>query len=969
MYLNRRFRPLILLFLSLVLSLLVTPILATAGTSNSPEQPDAEYQQLNQSVAAFVSGQSKGDDGNRLDNPLSTLDYSQNVEFVEQVGGAVNAAAVRGNHVYIGNGPRLVILDITIPSVPYVVGKSSLLQGVVQDVAIAGDYAYVVAGGGGLRIINVSNPKAPTETGFYDTPGTGKGVAVAGDYAYVAAGGGGLRIINVSNPAAPIETGFYQTPGDARAVAVAGNYAYVADYRDGLRIINITDPAVPFETGFWPGIALDVAVAGSYAYVAGYDSGLRIIDVANPAHPVGIGFWDTLGLAHSVVVAGNYAYIADFIGLQIINVADPTKPRPVDRADTSGYAYGVAVEGNYAYIAEYDGLSIFNVADPYALTRTAFYGTFGNAKAVVVDGNYAYVAGFTSGLHIINVVNPAAPAETGFYEKSGDTGVHDEAVAGNYAYVAAAYSGLRIVDVTNPTAPTEIGFLEPGHPIGVTVAGNYAYVVSSSGLHIIDVADPYTPIKTGFYNLPQYVTAVAVAVDGNYAYVCSQDGWVEDGLRIINVADPAAPIGAGFYQTPGSANSVAVDGNYAYVADDTGGLRIINVANPAAPFEAGFFDTPGSAQGIAVDGKYAYVADGSAGLRIINIANPANPIETGFYDTPGSAQGVAVDGNIVYVADHDGGLFILRYLGPVLDVDPDRIDISGKPGEPLAKTINVLELGGVDGIQGISIFATDLTDDANNTIPGNSINFDPAAFDLSAGGNQMVTMRIPLSGDLPTGIFSGSVTVESLNDGTKSIPITINVGLGSITIKKQTDPAGVSSFSFDGDLGSFSLYGGESKVFNGLTADDYAVIEKNSTGWFLDSVDCDSENVSSNGNGRTIHLEAGEDISCTFVNHRLSVTAKAGGPYMGFKGSPIALDASGTINKELVTIYIWDCMADGTVYEVSSSPTASACTYEEGGEYTVKLQTIDIFERLSTDTAEVIVTGMNTVHLPMIIRP
>ena len=58
-------------------------------------------------------------------------------------------------------------------------------------------------------------------------------VAVAGSYAYVADWFGGLRVINVANPAAPIEVGFYDTPGNASGVAVAGSYAYVADSEAG----------------------------------------------------------------------------------------------------------------------------------------------------------------------------------------------------------------------------------------------------------------------------------------------------------------------------------------------------------------------------------------------------------------------------------------------------------------------------------------------------------------------------------------------------------------------------------------------------------------------------------------------------------------------------------------------------------------------------------------------------------------
>ena len=65
--------------------------------------------------------------------------------------------------------------------------------------AVAGNYAYVAHEYySGLRIIDVSNPAAPTEAGFYDTPGLAWSVAVAGDYAYVADGDGGLIILRPS---------------------------------------------------------------------------------------------------------------------------------------------------------------------------------------------------------------------------------------------------------------------------------------------------------------------------------------------------------------------------------------------------------------------------------------------------------------------------------------------------------------------------------------------------------------------------------------------------------------------------------------------------------------------------------------------------------------------------------------------------------------------------------------------------
>jgi hypothetical protein len=177
---------------------------------------------------------------------------AQNVELVGQIGGPTKAVAVSGSYAYVGVGPRLVILNVSDPSAPRMVGQTEPLPGAVWDVAVSGGYAYVADEWyGGLRIIAVSDPAHPYEVGAYDTPGWAVGVAVSGGYAYVADGDDGLRIIAVSDPAHPYEVGFYDTPGSAWDVAVSGGYAYVADDWAGLRIIAVSDPAHPYEVGYY----------------------------------------------------------------------------------------------------------------------------------------------------------------------------------------------------------------------------------------------------------------------------------------------------------------------------------------------------------------------------------------------------------------------------------------------------------------------------------------------------------------------------------------------------------------------------------------------------------------------------------------------------------------------------------------------------------------------------------------------
>ena len=174
---------------------------------------------------------------------------AENVEFVGQIGGTTYAVAVQGNYAYIGVGPRLVILNVSDPAHPWAVRRTAPLPDIVRGVALAGSFAYLVDGDAGLRISDVSNPAAPFEVGFFDTPGVAYGIALAGSLAFVADGNAGLRIIDVSNPAASFEVGFFDTPGGARGIALAGSLAFVTDGSAGLRIIDVSNPATPAEVG------------------------------------------------------------------------------------------------------------------------------------------------------------------------------------------------------------------------------------------------------------------------------------------------------------------------------------------------------------------------------------------------------------------------------------------------------------------------------------------------------------------------------------------------------------------------------------------------------------------------------------------------------------------------------------------------------------------------------------------------
>src|SRR5260221_3983216 len=85
--------------------------------------------------------------------------------------------------------------------------------------------------------MKVNNPASPQLAGSYVNLPNASDVAVSGQYAYVVNGYAGLHVIDVSNPATPQRVGGYDTSGFAQSVAAAGDHAGVAEYFFGVVVI------------------------------------------------------------------------------------------------------------------------------------------------------------------------------------------------------------------------------------------------------------------------------------------------------------------------------------------------------------------------------------------------------------------------------------------------------------------------------------------------------------------------------------------------------------------------------------------------------------------------------------------------------------------------------------------------------------------------------------------------------------
>ena len=105
------------------------------------------------------------------------------------------------------------------------------------------------------------------------------------------------------------------------------------------------------------------------------------------------------------------------------------------------------------------------------------------------------------------------------------------------------------------------------------------------------------------------------------------------------------------------------------------------------------------------------------------------------------------------------------------------------------------------------------------------------------------------------------------NDCDGEIDEGCTVDFGTLTIIKN---AGESSeyFSFNGDLGEFSLSSGESYTQDELAPSTYCIYEENlPENWHFSSISCGEANADPSGDGVCITLAEGENVTCNFNNY------------------------------------------------------------------------------------------------------
>jgi hypothetical protein len=411
-----------------------------------------------------------------------------------------------GRYVYVATREALEVVPVTEHTEPQAVIGSSL-----HKYAYPRNYESFVRRGRRL-------------TNYFEHAGNPEvlQVQVRGEYAYVAAGRGGLRVYDVAQidhkgfserittaPVSRFGQKFWVRTKYATAVAAPSTLAvdparwrYTTDGRqvspeEAARLWNAwwnspdrgrkTSPLLNDEQPIHPLYA--------YLYVVDREEGLILVNAATlldgdplnnylkraldpKLYPAGaFNEGGALTGANNITLAGNHAYITTDRGdLVVVNLDEPLRPRIVARIGAPDLMNprAVAIQFRYGFVADDEGLKVIDVTDPAHVRlaertdesgrRSRAFTPLPGARDVYVARTLAYVAAGERGLALVDVTVPDNPGAAKFYNAGGALNdVQGVKVAMTnaslFAYVADGRNGLRVLQLLSPDrAFTYAGF-------------------------------------------------------------------------------------------------------------------------------------------------------------------------------------------------------------------------------------------------------------------------------------------------------------------------------------------------------------------------------------------------------------------------------------------------------------------------------------------------------------------------------
>ncbi|NPE09670.1 MAG: hypothetical protein GNW80_15400 [Asgard group archaeon] len=569
----------------------------------------------------------------------------------------------------------LVVVNISNPSSPEVIGYCLFEGFVFRGFYIKDHYAILTNSDFGLMIIDISDPKNITILANYTGIGVGGAFEAFNDLAITTANSQ-FTILNISNPETPVELN-QTNQALISHIALTDKYSFFTTRTtDTIEIYNITNPSTPdYITGFYDGhYLLDIYVEGDYLYYSSTPA-LTIMNISNIESPVFIANISAGGGAHDIKKIGDYLYLASNFGLKIINISNIHSPELVGSYNGDYLSNFIDVQQNIACITEFDfGVEIININNPSSPVKIGEFNFGGYTSDVQVNDDLAFVAN-DGWLAVLNLTDKTNPVQISRYPNHNRETYYCLAKSGDYAYIGSySVSQLAVISLSDLENPTQVlNLWGAGFISDIVVKGDLAFLATADdGLVIYNISNPANPAFVSSFDNGGGI--VNIEVKGNYVYAADRT----DGLEIINITDIEHPTLIETYL--GYAQDVVIAENYVIIATNRllNAIVIEEMVSETELVKLSQFDYEGEVQGIFAEEDLIYIADGWNGLRILNWSNPSQPRLVGEYREESNAEKVCAKDGYIYLSYGLNGLSIV-----IFDANNNGIpDVLEKPEPP-----------------------------------------------------------------------------------------------------------------------------------------------------------------------------------------------------------------------------------------------------------------------------------------------
>ncbi|MBY9000795.1 MAG: ABC transporter permease subunit, partial [Candidatus Heimdallarchaeota archaeon] len=251
---------------------------------------------------AFVAERS---DGIEIINIANTSSLTEVTNYYDEISSFTDLE-IQGNYLYTAAGESgLTIFDITnvydsflpVSFMPNIVNSSEFLT-------FENNLVYLDANGKGFSIIDVSDVTDPQLLSTVTIETDTKNIAISGNYAFLVGYSTGILVYDVTDPSNPTLANTYNNEAvigviRAQDIKIVGDYAYVTLGLFGYAIFDVTNPLDISLVSYKSDIkCYDVDVSGNYTYVTirddlQLDYGITVLDSSNTSNILEQSYYNT----------------------------------------------------------------------------------------------------------------------------------------------------------------------------------------------------------------------------------------------------------------------------------------------------------------------------------------------------------------------------------------------------------------------------------------------------------------------------------------------------------------------------------------------------------------------------------------------------------------------------------------------------------------------------------------------------